>query len=337
MKKYIQITQSERDRILLYLASDKSFREIGRLLDRHHTNIKREIERNSFEVVEGKEIKVEYLPSKASELAFIRKSKSKASNLSDPAVKSYVTSKLNRHWSPEEIAGRLKEFAPNCYVSYETIYKFIYAKENKELRLWEFLRKSHTKRQPLFSRKQQRVKRLQIPNKTSIADRSKEANLRSEIGHMESDLMEGSRSSKDVISVTTDRKTRYVILDKLKTKESKPRIKVLNDRLERLPSVLKRSITFDNGSENFYHEELTKQNNIKTYFCNAYHSWEKGTVENTIGLIRQYIPKKTDLSKVNQADLNAIALELNNRPRKCLGFYTPEEIMYKEVQVVHFT
>lgn len=337
MKKYIQITSYEREKIFMYLLQGKKYREIGRLLDRSHTSIKREVERNSLKLNKHREVEIEYLPSKANELSAKRRSETRGSSLLDPAVRQYVVSKLNRHWRPEQIAGRLKLKAPKNYVCTETIYKFIYAKENKELRLWEFLRKSHKKRQPLFSRKKQQAKRLQIPNKTGISERPEEAGLRLTLGHLESDLMEGVKTSKDVVSVTCDRKARYLTMDKLPNKESKPRIAVLNSRLEKLPPVLKKTITFDNGSENFYHEDLTKQNNIKTYFCQAYHSWEKGTVENTIGLVREYIPKKTDLSQVTQTDLNAVALELNTRPRKKLGFYTPEEIMLNEVEVVHFT
>lgn len=328
MKKFIHITQNERDLISVYLAQGKGFREIGRLLGRDHKAISKEVNLNS---VEGKTGERVYLPSRASEEAFKRKSRTTSSKLSDPAVQRFVISKLNRHWSPEQIAGRLKLKAPNSYVCTESIYKFIYSKETRDLRLWEFLRKSHKKRQSLFSRKQQRLKRLQIPNKTNIESRPEEANLRVDVGHMESDLMEGVKTSKDVVSVTTDRKAKYLMLDKLPNKESEGRIKVLNNRFDKLPSVLKRSVTFDNGRENYQHEKLTKQNGVKTYFCNAYHAWEKGTVENQISLIRQYVPKKTDLSQINQADLNAIALELNNRPRKLLGFYTPEEIMLKEV------
>jgi len=166
--------------------------------------------------------------------------------------------------------------------------------------------------------------------------RREAANLRLEVGHMETDLMGGPRTSKDVVSATVDRKSRFLYLDKLEGKESKKRIEILNQRLRKLPSILKQTMTFDNGTENYYHEELIKKHGIQTYFCNPYHSWEKGTVENTIGLVRQYIPKKVDLSNITQTDLNSIALELNTRPRKRLGYFTPQEILYKFTGVVHF-
>jgi IS30 family transposase len=336
MKNYKQITQNEREEIYLYLGQGKSYREIGRLVERHHTTIKREVIRNSYEEKTRKDVTTKYQPTKATKISDKRRTETRRSKLTDPSVQNYVIDKLSRHWSPEEIAGRLKLKAPESYVSMESIYKFIYEKENKGLRLWEFLRKSHKQRKNLFGRKQQRLKRLTIPNKINISERPEVANLRLEVGHMETDLMEGLRTSKDVVSATVDRKSRFLYLDKLESKESKKRIEILNQRLKKLPSILKQTMTFDNGTENYYHEELIKKHGIQTYFCNPYHSWEKGTVENTIGLVRQYIPKKVDLSNITQTDLNSIALELNTRPRKRLGYFTPQEILYKFTGVVHF-
>jgi transposase, IS30 family len=337
MANYRQLNQHERDQIAIYLSADLSHREIGTKLGRNHRTISREIQRNSAKKgkdIQDSTVQSSYLPSKANALASYRKHTSKTSNLDNEAVKTYVIDKLQRHWSPEQISGRLKKKTPDKYVSTETIYKFIYEIENKQLKLWEYLRKSHKNRRSIFDRRIHRSKRLQIPNKISIKDRPLSANSRKVLGHYESDLMEGLKVSKDVVSATADRKSRVVYLDKLKNKESKKRIEKLSKRLS---GKILESVTFDNGTENYFHEQIRKRYGINTYFCNAYHSWEKGTVENTIGLIRQYIPKKTDLSKVTQEDLDAVAYELNTRPRKCLDYDTPLEVVNSFSQVGHFS
>ena len=329
MKNYTHISKNEREQIFLLLNQGKSFRNIGKVLNRHHETISREIERNGLpNEVNGQE---KYSPSLAESLSKERRRNSKDKKLDESSLRSLVIKKLGKGWSPEQIAGRLKLTAPNCYVSAESIYKFIYHKENRSLKLWEFLRKGHSKRQGLFSRKVKIRKNLAIPNKTPIERRPEEANLRSKVGHLESDLMEGSHTSKDTVSVTIDRKALAVYLDKLPNKEAKIRAEGLNERLNKLPFSLQKTVTLDNGSENAHHEKITKEHGTRIYFCNPYHSWEKGTVENTIGLVRQYVPKGTNLSEVTQGDLNTIAWELNNRPRKKLGFYTPSEMVYKEV------
>lgn len=335
MKKYQQLNSAERERIACLLAQKKSYREIGELLGRHHTTISREVSRNPTEVRLDSDVKLEYLPSSASELAERRRSESRLSDLTEPAVRSYVILKLQSHWSPEQIAGRLKAKVGSPYVSAETIYKFIYTAENKKLRLWEFLKRSHKKRKPLFSRGQRKRKRVIIPDRKPISARPQAANERGELGHLESDLMEGRRSAKHAVSVTVDRRSRYVFLDKLADRNSEARMAILNKRLASLPQALKETLTVDNGLENYYHRRVTEANGTQVYFCNAYHSWEKGTVENSVGLVRNYLPKGTDLSQISQTELTLIERELNSKPRKCLGYYTPFEVMFNNESMVH--
>lgn len=171
---------------------------------------------------------------------------------------------------------------------------------------------------------------MSIPNRLNIALRPEEANTRESVGHLETDLMEGLRKTGGVVSVTVDRKSGLVMLDKLLSKESTARMKILVDRLTKYPKQMRKTLTMDNGTENMEHERLQKELNCHTFFCNPYHSWEKGTVENTIGLVRSWIPKGTDLTTIQQSDLNAIMLELNHRPRKRLGYLTPYEVTLKE-------
>lgn len=234
-------------------------------------------------------------------------------------------------WSPETISGRLKQSKSKVNASPETIYQFIYDQPNKKERYWEFLHYSHKRRQSWQGRKSQTAKRLLIPNRTNISFRPQEANHREKVGHLEGDLMEGKKSTGGAVSVTVDRRSGLVLLDKLRSKQSKERIETLIRRLRRYSPALSRTITFDNGTENFEHERLISELGCQTYFCNPYHAWEKGTVENTIGLIRSWIPKGTDLTTITKDDLTLIAYELNNRPRKRLGFLTPFELVLQEL------
>lgn len=327
MKNYTHLNTAERELIFLKLGQGNSLREIGRILGRHHTTVQREIERNGEPAPTEKA--VHYLPHRAQEQAHQRRRKSKIGKLEDPGLRSFVIKKLGHGWSPEQIAGRLKLKAPNCIVSHETIYKFIYSKENQPLRFWEFLRRGRKRRQALYGRRSQSVKRLAIPDKTLIDERPVEVGGRARIGDFESDLMEGIKAGSGFVSTTVERKSGFVFLDKLITKEADQRAEVLIKTLKKLPTV-NYSLTLDNGLENYQHQKVSQSLGMPIYFCNPYHSWEKGTVENTIGLVRNYLPKKADLNPVTQAELNVIAGELNHRPRKRHGFYTPAEVVFNE-------
>lgn len=327
MKNYTHLNTAERELIFLGLGQGKSYREMGRILGRSHTTIQREIRRSGGDGLMSSSS--DYSPQRSEKIAEERRKESKASKLDDLSIRSFVVGKLTRGWSPEQIAGRLKLKAPNCFLSHETIYQFIYAKENKPLRFWEFLRRGHKRRRLFGGRKSQSSRRLTIPNKTLIGERPVEVNQRTRIGDFESDLMEGLRISQGFVSVTVDRKSGFVLLDKLTTKGADPRAEVVIKTLGKLP-IVNRTLTLDNGLENYEHEKISRSLGLQTYFCNPYHSWEKGTVENTVGLVRSYLPKKTDLNPVTQTDLNTIAGELNHRPRKRHGFYTPAEVVYNE-------
>ena len=323
MNNYSHITITERELIFLYLNQGKGFREIGRFLSRSDRTISREVGRNSD--------KHEYKPSNAHKAYEDRREHAKCKKLDNTMLRDYVVRRLNRGWSPEQIAGRVKLLNPGTGISHETIYKFIYSKDFKDFGYWEFLRKGHTRRQKKHYRKVNRCKHLEIPNRINISARPKEANERSKLGHWETDLMEGSKESLKVVSVLVDRKSGFVSLDMLRNKEALPKAYSLIRNLKHFPAS---TITFDNGTENHKHELVSALRGCQTYFCNPYHSWEKGTIENTIGLIRSYIPKGTSLENVSNVDLNTIALELNNRPRKRLGYLTPYEVMYKSIACV---
>ena len=316
MKNYSHITTNERELIYLYLNQGKGFRDIGRLLGRSDRTIAREVERNGG--------RAGYKPSLADE-SYAKRRLFKSKKLDDEMLQGFVVGKLNRGWSPEQIAGRIKLLNPGISISHETIYKFIYSKDFRGYRFWEFLRKGHVRRQKKHDRKAQRCKHLQIPGRINISNRPEDANNRDYLGHWETDLMEGTRS-RQVVSVLADRKSGYVLLDMLKSKGAYPKAYSVVESLKYYP---KKTITFDNGSENHRHELVSALTGCKTFFCNPYHSWEKGTVENTIGLVRSYVPKGTNLDTVSKSDLKAVEIELNNRPRKRLGYLTPYEVLWK--------
>lgn len=327
MKGYTHLTQSEREFIYLQWHHGESSRTIAHVLKRNHATILREIQRNS--PAPGKEQRPSYSPAVASQLAKSRREQSKQAKLADPSLQRWVIRHLTRGWSPEQIAGRLKLQVPHAALSYETIYQFIYARPQRSLRLWEFLRRGRPRRRATTSRGVWATQRTLIPQRISIEQRPTEANQRQRIGHFESDLLEGTKINRSVVSVTVDRKSGYVILDKLLNKQPEGRAVHLVQNLGQLPFPT-RTLTLDNGTENIYHQRVARHLGCEIFFCHPYHAWEKGTVENTIGLIRSYIPKKTNLSGVTLTDLRTIARELNERPRKRLGFCTPSEIVYKE-------
>jgi|SRR3989344_8563968 len=320
MKQYTRLSQAEREQIFLLLHQEVSIREIGKRLGRIHTTISRELKRSRGS---------SYSPVNAHVSAVDRRHKGDKHKLDDPLLRSYVIRKLGEHWSPEQIAGRLKKTGSGVTVCFETIYTTLYQAPLKHDRLWEFLRRGHKKRERWFDRRTKRYKRMVILGKVSIAERPEEAQIRSRVGHWETDLMEGIKATRHVVSATVDRKSGAIMLDKLTSKESEEKMDTLIRRFERIPLHIRKTMTFDNGFENTQHRRLESLRML-TFFCAAYHSWEKGTVENTIGLVREYLPKGMDLTAVTQQELMVIGTALNDRPRKRLGYLTPNEVLLKE-------
>jgi transposase, IS30 family len=319
MKSYEHIKENERELIFLYLHLGKSYREIGKLLGRNHGTIVREVKRNQAEVGT-------YSAMNAQSKAEQRRAQSKLRirKLASPTLAHYVIRRIGQGWSPETIEGRLKTVESQHTVSHETIYQFIYQKEQKRLKLFELLKRQHRKRRLMHGRKTN--KKGMIPNRIFIDKRPDSINQRQEVGHWETDLMEGPKKTAAHVSVVVERKSRVTKLVKVHTKQATEKTDGLCKQLGRLPNRVVKSITFDNGKENAEHQLIASQLKCKTYFCHPYHSWEKGTVENTIGLVRQYLPKKMNLEEVTQGELSWIADQLNNRPRKVLGYKTPSEV-----------
>jgi transposase, IS30 family len=234
-----------------------------------------------------------------------------------------VRAGLHKRFSPQQIAGRLKAMSSPDYISHETIYCAIYAQPRGTLRteLIQLLRKSHAGRLP----RARGSKRTTLPNMTSIDLRPPEVAARIVPGHWEGDLIKGARNASAVGTIV-ERTSRYVMLVKLDGFGSTSVLEGFTKRLRRVPPSLRKTLTYDQGSEMARHETLAKRLRMDVFFCDPHSPWQRGSNENANGLIREYLPKGTDLSTVTQAQLTAIENSLNNRPRAILGFATPAEV-----------
>lgn len=238
-----------------------------------------------------------------------------------------MASKLKLEWSPRQIAGWLKDVEPNdesCWVSHETIYKtlFIQARGALNKALLQHLRRSRgMRRSRQYTQKTSTYGR--ITDAVSIRQRPAEAKDRALPGHWERDLLFGSNNSQ--IATLVERKTRYVMLVKVPSKDTETLTNTLIKQARKLPRELYKSLTWDRGKEMTDHKRFSLDTDIKVYFCEPQSPWQRGSNENTNGLLRQYFPKAMDLSNVHQNQLNAIARRLNERPRQTLQFKTPTE------------
>jgi len=331
-RRYGHLNLTERVEIYSLREQGKKLKEISDILNRNIGTISRELKRNKSRC------DFKYLPTKANENAIRRaiKQRTKAP-LKNPEIYLYVREKLrNENWSPEIISGRIKIDKPHLSICPETIYQYIFNK-GKRHKLWRFLEQHHKKRRVKSGRKvEKQYCGSRIPGAVSINMRLKRANNRSQVGHFETDLMEGKRSQRTALSVAVDRKTRHTSLGKVKNKTALEKQKVLTSQLKSLESLKKsdkpivRSVTADNGSENTNHSEISKDLGIRFYFCHPYHSWEKGSVENTIKRVRRYIPKGTSIKRLKDVQIQWVENRINNTPMKVLKFMTPNEVMEQE-------
>ena len=315
-KRYRQLSLEERERLSILKAEGRGPSEIGRFLGRDRKTIERELVRNAPPVHQGY-----YLPHKAHERAKGRKQAAGQREwLKSPELQRHVEELLKEGCSPELIAGRLKQEVQPSTASHESIYRWVYEKRPD---LIGYLTRRHKQRHKKGHSRKHR--KSHIPNRISLSERSEAANQREEFGHWEADAMVSS-ASKVAAQVLVERKSRYLKLTQVKQKTASQTRTVINRRLAQYPQGVRLSITYDNGSENTEHERVNKVLGTRSYFCAPYHSWEKGTVENTIGLVRRFIPKRMNLAKLTKADIRFVEKRLNNRPRKCLGFQTPAEV-----------
>jgi IS30 family transposase len=312
------LTLFEREDISRGIASGSSIREIAKGLQRPVSTVSREVSRHG-----GRPL---YRASEADLQAWEAALRPKVCLLAiDEKLRTMVASKLILDWSPEQISAWLKVRYPSnesMRVSHETIYRslFIQARGVLKRELVQHLRSKRFIRRSRHSRVDGQS-RGQIVDAISIRERPAEIEDRAIPGHWEGDLLSGSRNSH--IATLVERHSRFTMLVKVPSKDTTTVVAALSKHVRKLPATLRRSLTWDRGHEMAKHKSFTVDTKVKVYFCDPQSPWQRGTNENTNGLLRQYFPKKTDLSGYSQADLNKVALRLNQRPRKTLGFETP--------------
>lgn len=314
------LTLAEREEISRAMAEGQSIRSIAAQLGRAPSTVSRELSRNGG--------RAEYRASEADRAAWDRALRPKCCKLAeDRALAKLVTEKLRLLWSPEQIAGWLKSVHPydeSSRVSHETIYRslFIQARGALKKELLEHLRRTRGMRRSRHYTQKTAI-HGQIADAVSISERPASVEDRAVPGHWEGDLVFGSGNSQ--IATLVERQTRYAMLVKLDGKDSQTVVKALIKSARKLPQELYKSLTWDRGTEMHAHKQFTMATDVQVYFCDPQSPWQRGSNENTNGLLRQYMPKGMDLSTLSQLQLNAIARQLNERPRKTLGFQTPAE------------
>ena len=322
----VTLTLTEREEISRGLALGQSIRSIAARIGRAPSTISREINRNG-----GPE---DYRATEADDAAWDRARRPKRCKLvQNRALAGVVTDKLRLLWSPEQIAGWLKHTYPSDeshHVSHETIYRslFIQARGALKKELLGHLRRTRGMRRSRHHT-QKTDTHGRIVGAVSISDRPAGVSDRAVPGHWEGDLVFGSQNSQ--IATLVERQTRYVMLVKVGGKDTETVVNALIKHARKLPQELYKSLTWDRGKEMAGHKRFTLATDIQVYFCDPRSPWQRGSNENTNGLLRQYLPKGIDISGYSQAQLNALARQLNQRPRKTLGFQTPAEMFSQTV------
>lgn len=320
---YGQLQAHDRDLIAVWKGAGLSNKEVARRLHRSPSTIGREVTRNRRP--DG-----HYVAIRAQEQRDDRQQHAKRRHpLKSPAVYAYVHERLRDRWSPEQIAGRLRRDHGHSVICPETIYQFVYDADTRTKRLWEYLPRGQKQRRKQHGRSVQKVR---IPQRVSIHWRSEFVDQRLVFGHWEGDTVEGKKSEGDGIHTEVERQTRFLLARKVDRIASPETIRVQMKMFKNLPNTARQSTTLDNGREHHRHMAL-RFLGMRTYFCDPYSSWQRGTNENTNGLVRQYLPKGSSLRDLSYEELDDIVAELNDRPRKCLGYNTPREEFDRLIRV----
>ena len=328
-KKYKRLTLKERVVIETLLQENKSKTYIAKILNRSRSTITREVNKwdgDYSATLANWNAKDEYLN---------KRNRDKINSYN--RLKIFVYRGLLSGWSPEQISGRLKLNYPNdpiMSISYEAIYMHIYAHRQACLnrKLITLLPYKKTQRRRANATSKRGVK---IKDQTSIDDRPKYIEKRKEIGHWEGDLVVG-KGQKSAIGTLVERKARYTFIVKLKNRKSATVRKGFTKEFNQIDTLFTKSLTYDNGMEMAEHKKFSNHTKMPVYFAHPYSSWERGTNENTNGLIRRFFPKRTDFNKISENQLKIVQEKLNNRPRKVLGYRTPKEVFQSELLNLNF-
>jgi len=322
LPQYKHLSLVEREKLFAWSEKGLSLRHIARNLNRNHSSLSRELKRNT-------KYSKPYLPCYAQK-RYVRVTQIQRSKAPLKSLETYLFVREHLRspffWSPEIIAGRLKrESKCRLTISSEAIYQYIYSKKSRKYKLWQYLVSGRKKRMLKNGRKIRNNGKA--PNAVSIDKRPLFINKRKQPGHWETDNMEGPKSSKSALSVSIERSFRYTKLTKIPNQTMSEKSNAVISDIRSLPEILKRTITMDNGTENYAHQQIAIQLGVKTFFCHAYTSYEKGSVERRIKDIRRFIPKGTPLKIISKSKIQCLEDWLNNKPMKCLNYMTPREKM----------
>ena len=326
--RYDHITLQERHQIARWRDAKVSVRVISERLGRHPSTIHREIRRNWFD--DGPWLRG-YFAVAANERASTRRRRVGKLHR-DPELARFVSERLQETWSPEQIAGHLKSTRQlQAYACHETIYRYVYGPDGRAAELYKLLPRMRRRRRARYAR---RPRGLHIPPHNTIAQRPAHIGERQSYGHWECDLIAFRKEyGRHNITTLVERRSRYLIMIKNPSRSSTGIMAGLAERLEPFPPPMRQSITFDRGTEFAFFATLKRSLEIDSYFCKPQAPWQKGTVENTNGRLRRFLPSDTDIALVPPEKLLELSTRLNRIPRKCLGYRTPEDVLAEQIAV----
>lgn len=317
-KRFRQLTHEDRVAISTLLRAGYNKDSIAKQLGFHRSSIYREVARNSS--------KLGYIPLTA-ELKIKARRKRRFKLEEDKVLRNYIFDKLKLSWSPEQITGRLKlENQGKSLICHETIYAYLYSDYGIRNKYYQFLRRKRRFRCPKISRNS----RIKIPNRVSIHERSHEANERKIIGHWEGDLMQFGKKTQTNLITLRERRSRYMIAIKNPNRKAEATALRIIVALDNFKGNKVKSLTFDNGFEFAKHEKIAKKLQVNTYFCDPYKSYQKGSIENGNKQLREWLPKDLSIDYVPQSTINSKIKLINQRPMKCLSYFTPSEIFHQQ-------
>ena len=326
-RSYHQLGLAEREKIMRMRDAKVPVSRMAVELGRHPVTIYRELRRNYF--YDDDAYFRGYLGCVAHSKAAARRERG-GKVVRNPSLATRIAQDLARCWSPEQIAGRLRLEQTNpIAVSHETIYQYVYGSEGRRLGLWSQLPRQRKSRRRRYARK---PRGLNIPSANTIAERPKAIAERNQFGHWEGDLIAFRQEfGKSNLTSLVERRSRFVVLTRNPSRHSSGVMEGIERHLHPLPQALRQSITFDRGTEFAAFATLKTSLGMTSYFCKPSAPWQKGSVENSNGRIRRFLPLDTDISTVPETNLVAITHRLNNTPRKCLGFRTPAEVLGEQI------
>ena len=312
-RRYSQLDLDERIELNCLRDAGCSLRKIGKLMSRSHATISRELKRNSLP-------KAGYKPARADIMAGVRCDRlCKLQRLS--TLREHVHDRLAMGWSPEQIAGRLRQQQSKHTLSHETIYRYVYRKQVRKLRLYRYLPHAKAKRGLRYFKR----RREPLPERMNIANRAQAIEDRQQFGHWEGDLMQ-FRTQRGAILNVTERTTRFSLISSLPDKRAQSTGQKIVAQLRQLPPAARRSITFDLGTEFRDHEAMKNKLGVDIWYCDPHSPWQRGMIENSNGILRRDMPRKSDIKDYTQNDIEMIQFMVNSTPRKCLGYKTPRAV-----------